>query len=228
MTMQELDEGEGQGEEDEDSALPVASVVGAGPASASGVGAQQWAAPAMRRGFFDSRPARKQPARTSGAGTPGAAAAIPLLRAARHSAPARAAASAAPAPGRPAVPEFLMLPPDARQKARDQLLGALAPTQGMISQIASDPVLAAGFDDPEVMAAVAEVAADPSALRKHQGNAKVMRFYASMGQLVGGRLEEMGSAEGGKGGGGGGAERRQQAARPPAQQPQRAEVRWRE
>ena len=104
---------------------------------------------------------------------------------------------------RPAIPDFLMLPPDERQRARDQLVQALAPTQGMLSQITSDPVLSAGFEDPEVMAAVAEVAADPRAIDKHRTNAKVMRFYSSMGQLVGSRLEKVGGAADGAAGSGG-------------------------
>ncbi|KIZ06947.1 hypothetical protein MNEG_0998 [Monoraphidium neglectum] len=140
-----------------------------------------------------------------------------------------------------------MLPPDGRRAARDQLVEALRPTQGMLAQISSDPVLAAGFEDPEVMAAVAEVAADPAALAKHRGNAKVMRFYAAMGGLVGGRLEEIGNSDGGSGKGGGsgghpdkaGGRQVEAAVVPLARvaaaggqhhqhQQQRMEVRWRE
>ena len=42
-----------------------------------------------------------------------------------------------------------------------------------MQSIMSDPSLLAGFDDPQVMAAVAEVAQDPSAFKKHQSNPKV-------------------------------------------------------
>lgn len=105
-------------------------------------------------------------------------------------------------PGAKPIPDFLMLPPDARAAARDRLVGALAPTPETLTKVVADPLLAAGFDDPEVMAAVAEVAADPSKIAKHQGNAKIMRFYAAMGQLVGSRLEQM--AAGGDDGGGSG------------------------
>lgn len=48
-----------------------------------------------------------------------------------------------------------------------------------------------GFDDPEVMAAVSAIAADPTQFDKYKHNAKVQRFYAAMGMMMGEKLEKM-------------------------------------
>ena len=60
----------------------------------------------------------------------------------------------------------------------------------MMERVLADPELMALFDDPEVMAAVAEVAADSVAFAKHAHNPAVRRFYAAMGGLVGERVAE--------------------------------------
>ena len=41
-----------------------------------------------------------------------------------------------------------------------------------------DAALMSGFEDPDVMAAVAEIAACPAALQKHASNAKVVAFQS--------------------------------------------------
>jgi hypothetical protein len=51
--------------------------------------------------------------------------------------------------------------------------GAMQPTCESMAAIMADPVLLSGFDDPDVMAAVAEIAGCPAALQKHADNAKV-------------------------------------------------------
>jgi len=129
--------------------------------------------------------------------------AMPLLRKppTTTDTPSATSASSHPRPHKkPAIPDFLLLPPDERQRQRDTLVGALQPTPDMMHQIKSDPILASGFEDEEVMLAVAEIAADPSALGKWAKNQKVMRFYLAMGQLVGSQLEGL---DGGGGPGGG-------------------------
>ncbi|GBF99209.1 hypothetical protein Rsub_12468 [Raphidocelis subcapitata] len=207
------------GTEEEEAELPVASLrpVGALRPRAKPAGA-------LARGFFDA-PAKKPAggARRSASSGGGGGGDPPLLRA-KHP----------PQPGARAIPDFLMLPPGERA-ARDALVGALAPTRGMLDSIQADPVLRTGFEDPEVMAAVAQIAADPTAISKYKGNARVLEFYAAMGALVGGRLEELEGAAagtagdggaaacGGAGGGGGPAGQRQRAAAAP-----RPEVRWRD
>ena len=49
--------------------------------------------------------------------------------------------------------------------------------------------LLAGFDDPEVMAAVNDVAANPQSISKYKNNKKVQMFYAKMGQIMAKKLE---------------------------------------
>eukprot|EP00882_Tetradesmus_deserticola_P007212 GHRQ01007593.1.p1 GENE.GHRQ01007593.1~~GHRQ01007593.1.p1 ORF type:complete len:181 (+),score=42.55 GHRQ01007593.1:967-1509(+) len=52
---------------------------------------------------------------------------------------------------------------------------ATAQLQGMVAELRSDPALSPLLDDPNVAAAVKEIAANPAALQKHASNAKVMR-----------------------------------------------------
>lgn len=53
------------------------------------------------------------------------------------------------------------------------------------------PVRAAGFDDPEVMAAVSDIAQNPKNALKYKDNKKVAAFYAAMGKFAGSKLENM-------------------------------------
>ena len=48
------------------------------------------------------------------------------------------------------------------------------PTQDTIRQIAGNQSLLAGFDDPEVMQAVSDVAQNPANIQKYQHNKKVL------------------------------------------------------
>lgn len=50
---------------------------------------------------------------------------------------------------------------------------SLAPTAETLEQVSSNPALLAAFDDPQIMAAVAEIARDPCAFSKHKSNQKV-------------------------------------------------------
>lgn len=52
----------------------------------------------------------------------------------------------------------------------------------------------AGFDDPEVMAAVADVAKNPANMAKYQNKPKVMAFYKAMASMMGDKLAGMGAA----------------------------------
>lgn len=49
----------------------------------------------------------------------------------------------------------------------------LMPTQDSIRQIAGNKSLLAGFDDPEVMQAVNDVAQNPANIHKYKSNKKV-------------------------------------------------------
>lgn len=51
---------------------------------------------------------------------------------------------------------------------------ALAPTEEVMHSVLNDPDLLGGFDDPDVMAAVTDIAVDPRRAVKYQDNPKVM------------------------------------------------------
>ena len=80
-------------------------------------------------------------------------------------------------PGRPAVPAGFIIPPTAEevaeQKTRDQLVAALKPDSNTMQQVMGNPALLSGFDDPDVMRAVNQIAANPATLQKYQSNKKV-------------------------------------------------------
>ena len=67
----------------------------------------------------------------------------------------------------------------ARNSRADALLhtGALRPTCESMAALMQDAELLCGFDDPDVMAAVAEIARSPGALQKYAHNAKVHAHF---------------------------------------------------
>jgi hypothetical protein len=116
---------------------------------------------------------------------------------------------------------MFVLPPDKDQQWREAFCRAVGPTPETLGRIESDPVLAEGFEDPEIMAVVAEVARDPDAFERHKGNAKIMRFYRTWAGMLGERLQEVGAPPGGPPGGGpGSGEGHTEEGKP--------QVRWRE
>ena len=50
--------------------------------------------------------------------------------------------------------------------------GALKPDQQTVERVMGNSQLLSGFDDPEVMRAVSEVAANPASISKYRSNAK--------------------------------------------------------
>ncbi len=56
---------------------------------------------------------------------------------------------------------------------RNVYAGVLRPTPELLAEVEGQPALLAGFDDAEVMAAVAEIAADARLFEKHRHNTKV-------------------------------------------------------
>ena len=87
----------------------------------------------------------------------------------------------------------------------------MKPTPDMMQQVMGNEALMSGFDDPEVMQAVAEIAKDPAAIKKYKGNVKVMQFYQSMAGTVAKRFEHLAEEEEeAKGAGGRGNDSRQQ------------------
>ena len=55
----------------------------------------------------------------------------------------------------------------------------LMPSQEAIKQIADNPSLLAGFNDPEVMQAVHDVAQNPANIHKYKNNKKVRASLAA-------------------------------------------------
>lgn len=158
-----------------DSEVPIATVTARGDVSK---------APTLKKGFFNAKrtPQAKTSSKKSAADM--SAEDIPYIR-------------AKPAPDGHNIPDFLRVEPDEAtkqyQRMRDQLLQALQPSPDTMTKVAQDPVLLAGFSDPEVMAAVSDVAGNPQAIKKYQNNEKVVKFYSSMAKMMGDRLTAMGS-----------------------------------
>ena len=71
----------------------------------------------------------------------------------------------------------------------------MKPTPDMMQQVMGNEALMSGFDDPEVMQAVAEIAKDPAVIKKYRGNVKVMQFYQSMAGTVAKRFEHLAEEE---------------------------------
>lgn len=159
-------------------AVPVASVTVAETSTS------KTKPPVIKKGFFDSKPktpnAAKKKAATHSAQAADNRDDVPFIKAQKTS--------------EKAIPEFLKLKPDEDAikyaQAKQQLVDALKPTPDMINTLTQNPELLSGFDDPEVMAAVNEVAQNPQAMKKYAGNPKVVKFYAAMGQFLGSKLEE--------------------------------------
>lgn len=118
--------------------------------------------------------------------TPATGPSVPsFLKARRH---------AQPAPTRDAhsAPQ---VPPSSAAVAKAKLTTALAPSEDMISRISADASLLSLFDDPDVMAAVSEVASNPEAFAKHAHKPKVRAFYTAMSGIAADRLDEVASKE---------------------------------
>lgn len=98
----------------------------------------------------------------------------------------------------PAVPDIFMIPPGEQEKQyaamRKKLTEELMPTEDTIKQIAGNQSLLAGFDDPEVMRAVQDVAQNPANIQKYKNNKKVQAFYQQMGSVMAQRCDELGSS----------------------------------
>ena len=146
---------------------------------------------AIKRGFFDA-PKRKKKAGAKG-----------------REAPVAVKVKAKPAGGLggragPAIPDFLKVDVEEDKMARqfkEKLTTAMKPNPDMMkNHVMNNPALMAGFDDPEVMAAVTEISQNPKAMAKHQSNPKVVTFYQSMAQMMADRCDELAEAEEGAGG----------------------------
>ena len=94
-----------------------------------------------------------------------------------------------------AIPDFMRVEVEGSESAakmKKELLETLKPDKETVDEVMGNQALMTGFDDPEVMAAVEDVARDPKNMAKYAGNAKVVRFYQQMAGMVGKRLEKKG------------------------------------
>ncbi|KAK3281828.1 hypothetical protein CYMTET_10408 [Cymbomonas tetramitiformis] len=98
--------------------------------------------------------------------------------------------------GTKSIPEFLKVeqeeaPKLTQAQVKEKLVDAMKPTPEMVKDVSANPLLMEGFDDPEVMAAVSEIAEDPKKMEKYKDNKKVQRFYAAMGNIMGSKFEKL-------------------------------------
>ncbi|GAX75486.1 hypothetical protein CEUSTIGMA_g2929.t1 [Chlamydomonas eustigma] len=144
-------------------------------------------APVIKRGFFDSKPSRPKSETTEKSQQRPPEDGLIVLKGRKDGISNVG----------PSIPDFMRVEPDEQakrlQEVKGKLTEALKPTPTMINQLSKNPALMAAFEDPEVMAAVDEVAKDPSKMMKYKDNKKVLEFYKSMANFAGGALEKMGN-----------------------------------
>lgn len=93
------------------------------------------------------------------------------------------------------IPDFMRVEvegSEAAEKMKKELMNKLKPDKQTVDEVLNNADLMSGFDDPEVMRAVDDVAKDPRNMRKYANNPKVLQFYSRMAGMVGNRLEKMG------------------------------------
>ena len=99
-----------------------------------------------------------------------------------------------------------------------KVVDAMKPTPDMMQNVMQNADLMKGFDNPEVMQAVNDIAKNPENVKKYKNNPQVMAFYQSMAKTMASRFEQLAAEEEdakGKGtskekshhGGGGGGQR---------------------
>mmetsp|Transcript_26167 Transcript_26167/g.46539 ORF Transcript_26167/g.46539 Transcript_26167/m.46539 type:complete len:206 (-) Transcript_26167:83-700(-) len=171
----------------DDSSLPVATATVVTQQAREGSrrsGAAKPVAPSFKRGFFDSPKPKARPRKKE------VEEEMPVLRGSNAG------------PSGKQIPDFMRVDQSEAEQQMSQLkeglVSALKPSEDMVQGIMKQPELLSGFDDPEVMAAVEEIAKNPQAIKKYQHNAKVQQFYSAMGMFVGNRLESMDAPGSGK------------------------------
>ncbi|GLC35783.1 hypothetical protein PLESTB_000493800 [Pleodorina starrii] len=162
--------------------LRVANVVVMPAKQGSGQASKPAPSPTLKKGFFDAPPKRKPKPPPPAEPKKPAEEEIPMIRAKKGV-----------GGGGPVIPDFLRVEPDEQEKRyiamKADLLDKLKPTPDTVSKIGQDPALLAAFDDPEVMAAVNDIAANPQNVKKYKDKPKVRAFYEAMGKLMGDKLQ---------------------------------------
>lgn len=88
------------------------------------------------------------------------------------------------------IPSFLKVPgADEYAKVKNDLVSQLKPTPDTLAAVQKDPLLASAFSDPDVMAAVSDIASNPSKFQTYKNNPKIVKFYEAFGKLLGEKLQ---------------------------------------
>jgi hypothetical protein len=66
----------------------------------------------------------------------------------------------------------------------------LQPTQELVKDIFENDDVKNGLEDPDIMAAVSDIAANPSAIYKYKNNKKVVTFYNQLGKFMGQQIKK--------------------------------------
>ena len=154
------------------------------PASSTADNAPSKKKTALKRGFFDAKPAKRAPRKPQPKAVDVKEESIPTL-------------SGKPSGGvgnAKSIPSFMRVEQPAGaaalEKVKEKLVHEMRPTPEMVNSIQGNSGLMDGFDDPEVMAAVAEVAKDPSAIAKYRNKPKVMHFYQNMASMMADKMKK--------------------------------------
>ncbi|QDZ26102.1 hypothetical protein HOP50_20g86690 [Chloropicon primus] len=97
------------------------------------------------------------------------------------------------------VPEWMKIDPNSDQaklmQMKEKVADAMKPTADMMQNVMQNPDLMKGFDNPEVMQAVNDIAKNPENIKKYQNNPQVMAFYQSMAGTMAKRFEQLAEDE---------------------------------
>ena len=66
----------------------------------------------------------------------------------------------------------------------------LKPTQELVKDVMETTDIKYGLEDPEIMAAVSEIAGNPDAVLKYKHNKKITTFYEHLGKLMKDRIDK--------------------------------------
>ena len=70
----------------------------------------------------------------------------------------------------------------------------MKPTQELVKDVMETTDIKNGLEDPEIMAAVAEIAGNPDAMHKYKNDKKVVEFYNKLGKLMRSRIRKQDKA----------------------------------
>ncbi|GMH32979.1 hypothetical protein BSKO_00813 [Bryopsis sp. KO-2023] len=88
------------------------------------------------------------------------------------------------------IPDMFKIPgAEEYQRFKQELTEKLKPNEDTMKEVQGNPMLVDAFSDPEVMAAVGEVARNPASFEKYKNTPKIVAFYEQFGKVLGKRLD---------------------------------------